>query len=136
MLQWRVFPVLVFAAMYMFSFIGGSFGRHPYGNCIKYAVGEIKPRLTNGDRFCITEGRYVYCKEFKCPITECMRPVVPNNGVCPYCKGTCSYGGAIYQINENFPCLDGVNGCSCRANNIIISTKINTSPENMCLKRP
>ncbi|CAC5386856.1 unnamed protein product [Mytilus coruscus] len=133
MLQCRVFPVLVFAVIYIFSFIGVSFGRQTYGNCIKYGVGEIKPVLNNGDRFCITEGIYVYCKEFKCPITKCVRPVVPYRG-CSYCKGTCSYGGAIYQVSDRFTCLDGVNSCSCGNNNSILSTKIATNPRSMCFK--
>ncbi|XP_063396231.1 uncharacterized protein LOC134680883 isoform X1 [Mytilus trossulus] len=134
MIQCRVFPVLVLVAVYMFSFIGESFGRQIYGNCEKYAVMETKPILRNGDRFCITEGRYVYCKEFACTITKCFKPVVPYHG-CPYCEGTCSYGGAVYQINDAVLDLDGANGCTCHANNGLICTKIGSSPKQMCLKK-
>ncbi|XP_063396232.1 uncharacterized protein LOC134680883 isoform X2 [Mytilus trossulus] len=133
MIQCRVFPVLVLVAVYMFSFIGESFGRQIYGNCEKYAVMETKPILRNGDRFCITEGRYVYCKEFACTITKCFKPVVPYHG-CPYCEGTCSYGGAIYQVKDRFACLDGVNHCFCGGKNSIGSTKIGTNSRSMCFK--
>lgn len=62
-------------------------GSEIYGDCIKYTVGEIKPVLTDGDRFCLQEQGYVYCKEFKCPPTVCGSPLVPENLKCQYCEG-------------------------------------------------
>lgn len=61
-------------------------GKEKYGKCIKYAVGESKPAL-NGDRYCITSGKYVYCREVECPATQCVKPLVPSHGACPYCPG-------------------------------------------------
>ncbi|VDI40683.1 Hypothetical predicted protein [Mytilus galloprovincialis] len=135
MLQCRVFPVLVFTAMFLFSLIGVSFGKEKYGKCIKYAIGESKPAL-NGDRYCLTSGKYVYCREVECPATQCVKPLVPSHGACLYCPGTCSYGGAIYQIKDRVLNLDGANGCTCRAKNVLRCTKVGQmSAKNMCFKK-
>ncbi|XP_076107240.1 uncharacterized protein LOC143075636 [Mytilus galloprovincialis] len=92
-----VLRVYVLTVVYMFSFVGRSLGSEKYGDCIKYAVWETKSELPNGDRFCLTEDDFVYCKEFDCPATECEQPIVPETGGCSYCKGTCSYGEDVYQ---------------------------------------
>nr|AKI87986.1 byssal protein-3 [Mytilus coruscus] len=133
MLQRRVSPVYVLAVIYMFGIMGRASGSETYGDCIKYAVGEIKPVLSNGDRFCLQEKEYMYCKEFTCPPTACEQPLVPENYECLYCEGTCSYGGTVYQVGSGFQCLDGVNRCNCGAKNRIASTKIAQNSRSMCL---
>ncbi|VDI40674.1 Hypothetical predicted protein [Mytilus galloprovincialis] len=132
-----VLRVYVLTVVYMFSFVGRSLGSEKYGDCIKYAVWETKSELSNGDRFCLTEDDYVYCKEFDCPATECEQPIVPETGGCSYCKGTCSYGGAIYPVDPRFliACLDGSNRCSCGAKNSIASSRRGTIPRWMCFKK-
>ncbi|XP_076106017.1 uncharacterized protein LOC143074446 [Mytilus galloprovincialis] len=134
MLQRKVSPVYGLSVIYMISIIGPASGSEIYGDCIKYTVGEIKPVLTDGDRFCLQEQGYVYCKEFKCPPTVCESPLVPENLKCQYCEGTCSYGGTVYQVGSDFECLDGSNQCHCGKENRIASTKAGQNYRWMCKK--
>ena len=62
-------------------------GSEKYGDCLKYRVGELKPVLLNGDRFCLTEKGYEYCKEFTCPPAACEQPLVTPYNKCLYCTG-------------------------------------------------
>lgn len=66
-----------------------SLGSDKYGDCIRYAEGENKPDLPNGDRFCNARvgWDYEYCIEFKCAPTACAHPLVAPYKKCPYCKG-------------------------------------------------
>ncbi|XP_063397567.1 kielin/chordin-like protein [Mytilus trossulus] len=132
MVQKIVFPAYIVVAIYMFSFVGGSFGSEKYGRCIKYRVGESQPVITNGDRECMTRGKHVYCREFTCPTTNCASPT--QDGKCSYCTGTCSYGGVVYQVGDGFECLDGSNRCSCSNNNVIGSSAAASNEKLMCKK--
>ncbi|VDI40680.1 uncharacterized protein LOC143075638 [Mytilus galloprovincialis] len=134
MLQRRLSPVYVLAVIYMISIIGRASGSEKYGDCLKYRVGELKPVLLNGDRFCLTEKGYEYCKEFTCPPAACEQPLVTPYNKCLYCTGTCSYGGTVYQVGAGFQCLDGTNRCNCGAKNGVTTTLIAISPGSMCLK--
>ncbi|XP_071180099.1 kielin/chordin-like protein [Mytilus edulis] len=135
MLQRTVSSVYVLAAIYIFCIIGSTSGSKKYGDCLKYRVGEIKPVQINGDRFCLKEKGYEYCKEFTCPPAACEQPLVTPYNKCLYCTGTCSYGGTVYQVGSGwFQCLDGTNRCNCGTENGISSTKIAQNPRSMCLK--
>lgn len=68
-----------------------------YGDCIKYREGEIKPVITNGDRFCLPGEHHVFCKEFKCPKTACEQPLLSPYTKCPYCKGQFEFRFIIAQ---------------------------------------
>ncbi|XP_063397565.1 uncharacterized protein LOC134681853 [Mytilus trossulus] len=125
----------VLAVIFMFSIIGPASGSEKYGDCIKYRVGEIKPEQLNGDRFCLKENGYEYCKEFNCPPAACELPLVTPTNKCLYCEGTCSYGGTVYQLDSGFKCLDGINSCNCGAKNMITSTFIAQNPKSMCIKK-
>ncbi|XP_063397564.1 kielin/chordin-like protein [Mytilus trossulus] len=137
MLQRTVSPVYVLAVIYMFSIIGPALGSEKYGDCVRYAEGETKPDLPNGDRFCNSRvgWDYEYCIEFKCPPTACEQPLVAPYKKCPYCKGTCSYGGIVYQVGASFLCLDRYNRCHCRDGNSTPHTKVGVPAEWMCLNK-
>ncbi|XP_063396143.1 uncharacterized protein LOC134680827 isoform X2 [Mytilus trossulus] len=115
-----------------------SYGREQYGDyCERFGLDEIEPFIFNGERFCLSDREYKYCKSYNCPTPDCTYPLRPATGGCQYCKDYCSYGGIMYPIGGGFSinCLDGSNRCACSTNNRILKTRIGTSPRRMCFKK-
>ncbi|VDH95436.1 Hypothetical predicted protein [Mytilus galloprovincialis] len=122
----------------VFVLLEKSNGREQYGDyCEKFGLDEIQPPIFNGERFCLSDREYKYCKSYNCPTPDCSNPLRPATGGCRYCKDYCSYGGTMYPIGAGFTikCLDGSNRCACSANNRILKTRIGTSPRRMCFKK-
>ncbi|XP_052073336.1 uncharacterized protein LOC127711348 [Mytilus californianus] len=117
--------------------IGISYGREQYGDyCEKFGLGEIQPPIFNGERFCLSDRDYKYCRSYNCPTPDCLHPLTPATGVCRYCEGKCSYGGTMYNIGGfSIKCLDGSNLCACSRNNRILKTRTAAYPRDMCFKK-
>ncbi|XP_071157710.1 uncharacterized protein [Mytilus edulis] len=102
------------------------------GRCIKFGKDEQMYTLIGGDRKCIKENGFTYCREWACH-KKCSSF---NNwpGICEPCPGdTCADVGQIFDKGDFFKCADNANNCQCSNNNRVKSTRKNASVKEMCL---
>jgi len=49
-----------------------------------------------------------------------------------YFIDTCAVGGRLYNVGDQFICVDNANNCKCLQNNRFSSTRKNASVKEMC----
>ncbi|XP_062589297.1 uncharacterized protein LOC134250950 [Saccostrea cucullata] len=118
-----------------------SVGVSRFHDCDVYGPDDPNPYLSPkpgyDGKICIqdlTEGVF-YCKYWKCQTPPCPREQQLRGSAynkCPYCEGTCSNGGVIYEAGTSFLCADGANTCRCGKNGSVGSTYMMTNKYSLC----